>query len=82
MGILARTTQLTSGSWSRSFGGLCDAVSTGIERGSFCVLGVTEPGVEGGVNAGLTTVGGRRGSDPPLSRLNSETSLPVEGLGE
>ena len=58
MGIRARTTQLTSGKVSSSLGACWDAVSTGSERGSFCVLGVAAPGVEGGVKAGLSRVGG------------------------
>ena len=71
MGILARTTQLTSGSDSRSLGAGDVLVSTGMERGPFCDEGVSVPGVEGGVKAGLKSAGG--GSlQPCWSRLKAE----------
>ena len=53
-----------------------------MERGSLCVLGVLAPGVDGGVNAGLTSDGGGGDEDVPLLRSSSTTSLPVEGPGE
>lgn len=54
----ARTMQLISGRVERSRGAGCVDASMGIERGSLWVEGVLVPGVEGGVKAGLSRVGG------------------------
>ena len=56
-------------------------MSTGIERGSFCDDGVSVPGVDGGVKAGLRSVGG--GAPLPLgSRLKLEIWASDRGRGE
>ena len=59
----------TSGSFSRSLGGRWDEVSTGMHLGSFWSKGVSEPGVDGGVKAGLSNVPG--GGEPGLLSLRS-----------
>lgn len=72
---------MTSGNLSRSFGGLRDDVSTGTDLGSLRE-GVSEPGVDGGVNAGLRSVGGGEDLDSPWLRSKSGTCLPIWGRGE
>ena len=47
------------------------SASTGMERGPFCDERVAVPGVDGGVKAGLRSVGGG-GLLPSWSRLKSE----------
>lgn len=56
-------------------------VSTGTDLGSFRE-GVSEPGVEGGVKAGLRSVGGGGNSGPSWLRSKSDTCLPIWGRGE
>ena len=53
VGIRARTTQLTSGSFSNRFGAGSSEVSTGTDWASRSRAGVPVPGVAGGVKAGL-----------------------------
>ena len=48
----------TRGSFSSSFGGFWNEVSTGTDLGSFSVAGVPVPGVDGGVKAGLMSAPG------------------------
>ena len=73
---------MTSGRRSRSFGGFCNVVSTGIDFGSLCSPGVSVPGVEGGVKAGLRSVAGGGDSDLPLLRSKSVIGLADRGRGE
>ena len=48
-------------------------VSTGTDRASFCLVGVSEPGVDGGVKAGLSNVGGGREEDEACCWLMSRS---------
>ena len=79
VGILARTSQSTSGSfWSNSARGVTAStdVSTGIERGGRGCEGVEVPGVAGGVNSGLIIDGGRWSWDVVLVTLFSIAFFP------
>ena len=82
MGIRARTTQLTSGIFSRSLGGLWFVVSTDTALGSLCGAGVPVPGVAGGVKVGLSRVAGGGEFDLPLSSSYSVISSGGSDLEE
>ena len=53
-----------------------------MDRNPLCIGGVAVPGVEGGVNAGLTSMGGGGDWASTWLRLSSDdTLLAVEGRG-
>ena len=53
----------------------------GIDRTPLCIGGVAVPGVEGGVNAGLTSMGGGGDWASTSLRSSSDTGLADEGRG-
>ena len=75
----ARTMQSTCGNFSSDLGGFCDEVSTGTDLGSFSKAGVADPGVDGGVKAGLTRVPGSGELDLLPSRSYWARALPGRG---